>query len=342
MEEQRNQSARGFTLIELLVVVAIIALLVSILLPALGRAREQTKAVKCLANLKSLGQGVMTYAAEERDALPGPLHPAIYRNQGLDALLKDPIKPLPMSAAQFSQRRQLSWVLRRMLSDSDTHKNTVTDQVSTCPVAESITPEAAFTDFYNRTNRRAYPTHYVLNNVGAADEQGGPVDNVRRTNPEYYFGFSAWAGAPADILDFERKNAPKAVAKIKNSAREWMIADAWYRPRSSPAKELQQEGPYQSAWSGEALPNYAPHFSKVGGNYTFTSTDDRRQASSSIVTGKRDGRTNTAFFDGHAEAVTSKRLMGAGIELLYGFEGTVNPLKSDPTASSPYWMALWQ
>lgn len=58
---------RGFTLIELLVVVAIIALLISILLPSLSLAREKAKETKCAATLADFGRGFHSYAAEERD-----------------------------------------------------------------------------------------------------------------------------------------------------------------------------------------------------------------------------------------------------------------------------------
>ncbi len=56
--------AKGFTLIELLVVIAIIALLLAILLPALGRVREQGKAVRCSGNLKNIHLAILMYAED--------------------------------------------------------------------------------------------------------------------------------------------------------------------------------------------------------------------------------------------------------------------------------------
>ena len=70
---RRYRSNRGFTLIELLVVVAIIALLISILLPSLQGARDQGKRAKCLANMKSVAQGSVAYSSEDRRELVAPL-----------------------------------------------------------------------------------------------------------------------------------------------------------------------------------------------------------------------------------------------------------------------------
>jgi prepilin-type N-terminal cleavage/methylation domain-containing protein len=61
---------KGFTLIELLVVVAIIALLISILLPSLARAREIAKRAVCASNLRGIGQAMKVYSNDNADWFP--------------------------------------------------------------------------------------------------------------------------------------------------------------------------------------------------------------------------------------------------------------------------------
>ena len=76
----RNHRHHGFTLIELLVVVAIIALLISVLLPSLSQAREQAKRAVCLSNLRSLGTSMNTYANDDDKELLLPIHEMMVTN----------------------------------------------------------------------------------------------------------------------------------------------------------------------------------------------------------------------------------------------------------------------
>src|SRR5437868_6282493 len=75
----------GFTLIELLAVIGIIAILMAILFPVIGRARQQANLVKCLANQKQLMQASILYTQEWRGYMPFP-------NQ---SVLEDPAYPSP-------------------------------------------------------------------------------------------------------------------------------------------------------------------------------------------------------------------------------------------------------
>ena len=97
---------RAFTLIELLVVMSIITMLMAILLPCLGYARERARRVACMANLRSIGQGIYVYANDNDGLLiPGDYYMSwyVWRDCGdpekgmvnLGHLLTSGILPIP-------------------------------------------------------------------------------------------------------------------------------------------------------------------------------------------------------------------------------------------------------
>lgn len=65
-----SRANHAFTLVEVLVVIGIIALLISILMPALSHARAQAKMIACMSNLRQIGMGCTMYANDNRQWLP--------------------------------------------------------------------------------------------------------------------------------------------------------------------------------------------------------------------------------------------------------------------------------
>jgi prepilin-type N-terminal cleavage/methylation domain-containing protein len=89
-----SANPRAFTLVELLVVIGIIALLISILLPVLGMAREQARTVACASNQRQILASICMYVQDNKGILPVPLGndvigPEFYRGNSYCAILMD-------------------------------------------------------------------------------------------------------------------------------------------------------------------------------------------------------------------------------------------------------------
>ncbi len=91
--DSENENKPGiqsaFTLIERLVVLATTAILAAMPLPALSKAKQKAKAIQCVSNLKQMGLGLILFADDNQDCLPGPLlagQGSAYNNHSLHQL----------------------------------------------------------------------------------------------------------------------------------------------------------------------------------------------------------------------------------------------------------------
>ena len=276
--------ADGFTLVELLVVIGIIALLIGILLPALSKARKQAQTVKCLANLRSIGQAAQLSAVERRGYIQlsgkiwdgtGACVPesigdssrtryAYYKDSG--NLFR--LMPLPGALARYMGQtiRDTS----RINVEADLEQDGAARRTFHCPAVDE--DERSVFDLDSNGSwigPRCY-TSYVFNEgvLGFADAGSGGVSGHNRA----------------------RGN----LVKVRNSAEVMFLADGKKRSNNllGGIKMVSDLAPDATLYS----------------TYTGNGSDD----ASIFDYNRHDGKMNVGFFDGHAETISLPKKPYAG------------------------------
>src|SRR5262245_51585500 len=187
---QSSAPRLAFTLIELLVVIAIIAILASMLLPALAKAKEKARRIACISNVKQLALAMKMYVDDHNGSYP-------------------PRMPDPAAGPPFPCKacRTIDWRVYAVPYLSGNTNLTNASGVFVCPADNGIPPEIAADPFNAITPRpqrfaQFYGSSYCLNTVMTRLEKESAI----RIPSDTFMGAEIWSWhQPLAIAEFQGK-----------------------------------------------------------------------------------------------------------------------------------------
>ena len=276
----------GFTLVELLVVIGIIALLISILLPVLGRAREHANRVACLSNVRQIANAFFMYTNENKGWFPSP---AVWGGPGATALgYGNATTPAPDGYPADWIGWPEDWIVWRNKKVSDPLRGSIVrylnnpsnGKIMTCPSDESIYRKVPNPD------GTTYPYSYVMNSYMSFGTNSNPHVPATLTTPKNNLRYP--------------QNAAWKITQVRRTGTKIIVYEADERAVRDGRGQL------QSPAIGNNVDNIIGMLS-IRHDRTRVQPDDpptsvgQQRIEDQI---NRDRKGNAAFVDGHAEYIT--------------------------------------
>ncbi len=284
----RHRHKDGFTLIELLVVISIIALLVGILLPALGAARRAAQGVVCLGNMRSAGQALATYTTNNRDWLAGPNTSGIRVGSGQ-----------PYSDSPTTPTQNMDWV-SPTLGDSLGLSSNRSDRLQ----------QIFNNEFKCPANSETYGGQY---SGGSGGSLGLSANALNYSSYSAALGFHVYNGASVDpsILGFTAQidDDYRPRLDVIGTASEKVYAMDGARYVNGPDEVSFND--FERQVQGGNFMLYGPVTPLGGDPYNFRDTSTYEAGLELIKFAARHGNdaANFVYFDGHAESLAGQEML---------------------------------
>lgn len=265
---------RAFTLVELLVVIGIIAILMGLLLPALGGARKSAQTVQCASNLRQLATGWQLYAnANRRVSVPGRL-PTDGKPGGVyDLDNGEQYRPRWYELLGAAQGIYACKNPQKIENDSWT----IEDSVFLCPTVGDW------------NNSRNYPYGYNYQFLGNARPQPGMAGSG-------VTGAARWINYPVMATKIKAAETVMAVDCIGTAAGKPELARTGYYPDGT--KDLNARGNKASFVDPPGMTMRSD----------FADAQNRGPANRSGPDARHKKKLNAAFCDGHVELLAPQDL----------------------------------